>query len=182
MDDNEIIELFFERSPSALRETAAKYGKLCRHVAMRILGSEEDAEEIANDVLSRLWEHIPPERPGSLKAYACRIARNAAVNRAESESAKKRGGEYEKITGEWTEIIPDDADIASEVALKDVFERFLDTLDEESRNIFVRRYWFGEPVKDVAAFYSVSESKVKSSLFRTRKKMKDYLIKEGITA
>ena len=182
MDDTEIIELFFERSETALKHTTEKYGKLCLRIARNILGNDEDAQETLNDVLSRLWESIPPERPQSLKAYACRIARNTSINRAEKEGAKKRGGEFVKIGEEWLEIFPDDTDVASEIALKDVFERFLDTLETTERNIFVRRYWFSDSVKDIAAFYGMGESRVKTSLFRTRKKMKDYLVKEGITA
>lgn len=181
MDDTEIIELFFERSQTAVKHTALKYGRLLKRIAVNICGSPEDAEEIANDVLSRLWNNIPPERPKNLKAYACRIARNLSVNRTESENAKKRGGEFVKIGEEWTEMFASDPGFDSEIALKDVFERFLDSLDTESRNIFVRRYWFADSVKDIAAFYLISESKVKSSLFRTRSKMKEYLTKEGIT-
>lgn len=181
MDDTEITELFFERSQTAVSQTAQKYGGLITRIALNILGSSEDAEEVVNDVLARLWDSIPPERPQSLKAYACRIARNLSINRMAGETAKKRGGEFLKISAEWLEIFPCD-EFDSEVALKDVFERFLDTLDAESRRIFVRRYWFADNVKDIAQLYRVSESKVKSSLFRTRKKMKEYLMKEGITA
>lgn len=181
MDDTEIIELFFERSPNALKQISEKYGKLCLRLVRNILGNDEDAEEILNDVLSRLWKHIPPLRPQNLKAYVCRIARNAAVNRVEKENAAKRGGNFAQVQGEWLEMFPNGEDIASEVALKDIFERFLDSLGEEERSLFVRRYWFADSVKDVAAFYALSESRVKSSLFRTRNKMREFLAKEGFT-
>lgn len=181
MNDDEITGLFFARSEEAVKQTASKYGGLLTRIALNISGSTEDAEEVVNDVFKRLWDSIPPEFPDSLKAYACRIARNLAINRLEGEKAKKRGGEFVRISDEWLEMLPSGGSFDEGIVLKDVFERFLDTLDAENRNIFVRRYWFAEPVKDIAFFYRISESKVKSSLFRSRKKMKEFLTKEGVS-
>lgn len=180
MTDNQITGLFFQRSEKAIHHATEKYGNLILRIAGNILGNSDDSEEVLNDVLCRLWNVIPPESPENLKAFCARLSRNTAINRLAQRKAQKRGGNLTQIDSEWLEILPDSGDFTSEVALKDVFDRFLETLGEENRKIFVRRYFFMDSVEDIADIYRISQSKVKSSLFRTRNALREYLMKEGI--
>lgn len=184
MDDNAIIELYFARDERALRETSDKYGALCLSVANNILGCHEDAEETVNDAYLAAWNSIPPARPNSLRAFVCSIARNAALKRFEYNTAKKRSpsallsfSELEEILTDGADI-PDTSDISAE-ELGGLIESFLKTQSADARCVFVRRYWFFDPIADIAKKYSFSESKVKTLLSRTRGKLKKYLNKEG---
>ena len=181
MDDNAIIELYFARDEQALRETSDKYGALCLSVANNILGCREDAEETVNDAYLAAWNSIPPARPNSLRAFVCGIARNAALKRLEYNTAKKRSPSALLSFSELEEILTDGADISdiSAEELGGLIERFLKTQSADARCVFVRRYWFFDSIAEIAKKYSFGESKVKTLLSRTRKKLKTYLNKEG---
>ncbi|MFT4146540.1 MAG: sigma-70 family RNA polymerase sigma factor [Mobilitalea sp.] len=182
MEDSQIIELYFKRSESAIKETKAKYGKLCYHIAFNILKSKEDAEECENDTYLKAWDSIPPKEPDPLPAYLCKIVRNLALQKYEYYTAKKRNRNLELVYNELEECIPGGFDLEdhySEGQLSQLIDTFLRGIDQESRILFVLRYWHTNPIKVIAARFHMSESKVKSSLFRTRNKLKIYLEEEG---
>ena len=184
MEDRRIIDLYWARSEEAISETARKYGRYCRAIARNILNNDEDAEECVSDAYLRLWNAIPPARPNRLQTYLGRIVRNLSLNKREKASAEKRGaGQIPLILDELAECIPDDSDgeaVTESILIKDVLDRFLDTLSPEARKIFVRRYWYMSSLKEIAAEYGISEGNAAVSLLRTRMKLKTVLEKEGI--
>lgn len=184
MDEKQIIDLYWTRSERAIEETAKKYGKFCHSIAYNILADHEDSEECVNDAYLHTWNAIPPRRPNKLSAFLGRITRNLALNRYGRETAQKRGGgQVELAVEELAECIPDPATVERQVdnrMLADALNRFLGELPAETRNILLRRYWQLCPVREIASFYGISESKVKMSLMRTRGKLKRFLEQEGI--
>jgi RNA polymerase sigma-70 factor (ECF subfamily) len=184
MDDSKIVELFFDRSELAISETSKKYGRYCHYIAYNILRNNEDAEECVNDTYMRAWNSIPPKRPNKLQTYLGKITRNLALNMLEKLTAQKRGkGQIPLVLDELGECIPDErssTDIVEDMYIKELLDRFLDALPAETRKIFVRRYWYMSAVKEIAREYNLTESKVTVTLFRTRKKLKEYLEEEGI--
>ena len=184
MEEKEIIELYWARSERAIRETAKKYGKFCHSIAYNILSSHPDSEECVNDTYLHTWNAIPPTRPENLPAFLGQITRNLALKRYERNRARKRGGGQVMLAlEELAECIP--APIGLEQQIEDrelarLLNQFLAGLSGENRKIFLRRYWELCTVKEIAALYGISESKVKMSLMRTRGKLKSYLEKEGI--
>lgn len=185
MDDRQIVDLYFERSETAISETAQKYGRYCRYIALNILHNDEDSEECVNDTYLRAWNSIPPHRPSVLKTYLGKITRNLSLDRYEKLNAEKRnGGQMSLVFDELQECLPSlerTESIIDEIALTDVFNHFLSSLSSEQRKVFMRRYWYLSPIKEMATEYGLSESKVKMSLLRSRKKLKKILEKEGIS-
>lgn len=183
MEDAQIIELYFKRSERAIAETAQKYGRLCRSIAMNILGNFSDAEECENDTYVAAWNAIPPTRPNIFSAFLSRITRNIALNKYEYNRAKKRNNEFDLILSELEECVSsgetvEDIYAAGEAA--EVIDDYLAGLKRETRVIFVRRYWYSDSVRDIAKRLRISESKVKTTLFRTRRELKKYLEQRGI--
>ncbi len=181
MDDNRIIELYFERSENAIAETQKKYGKYCFYIAQNILECELDAEEIVNDTYLRAWDSIPPTRPKHFKIYLGRIAKRLALNRRQYNTRDKRGGAHvDAVIDEFADFLTDgDGDPTDAIALRDSLNRFLASLDEQTRNIFVRRYWYSAQVSDIARDFRMGESRVCMLMLRTRKKLELFLQKEG---
>lgn len=177
MEDQKIVELYWERSETAISETQKKYGRYCHYIAYQILYSDQDAEECVNDTYLAVWNSIPPNRPEPLQPYVCRIGRNIALNRLRSAAAQKRSGyviSLEELSGCIPAPCRDDGK-----ALGRAMDAWLDTLNIESRVIFLRRYWFGDSVKDIAAAFKMKENAVSVRLSRLRDSLKAYLIKEG---
>ena len=182
MEDEKIVEMYWARSEDAIKETEAKYGSYCRRIAMNILSNELDAEECVNDTYLKAWEAIPPARPERLSSFLGRITRNIALNRYARDRAQKRSPKAETVYEEISELIPDGSESpADESALRDAINAFLSSLSPKNRIIFVQRYWYLCSVKEIAKNRAISESDVKVSLLRTRRKFKEYLMKEGIT-
>lgn len=182
MEDSRIIELYFARDESAITETAKKYGRLCLKVAGNILSSDSDVEECVNDTYLGVWNAIPPTRPNNFRNYICRIVRNVAFKRYNYNAAKKRSVELECSLSEMEDILPDESisyDVDNEY-IGEAINEFLDGLDSEARVMFVRKYWFFDTVSEIASRFSFSESKVKSSLYHTREKLRKYLEEKGI--
>ena len=181
MEDTEIIELFTARDERAVTEVKAKYGGLCRSVALSMLRDREDAEECVSDVHLILWNNIPPA-PDNLKAYICRLTKNICLKRIEYNSAEKRRDSSKLSLSELGEDLrgEDFAVRQSHMELGEIISRFLRSQAPEVRNVFLRRYWLMESVEEIAERFSFSKSKVKSMLFRTRNKLEKYLKKEGI--
>ena len=185
MEDSKIIRLYWERSEQAISETAKKYGRYCHFIALNILCNESDSEECVNDTYLRVWNCIPPKQPNRLQTFLGKITRNLALNRYEKQSAKKRGGgQIPLILDELGECISSAActeNIVDEIVIKDALDAFLKSLPVHTRKIFVRRYWYMDSVKEIAAAYGLTENKVCVTLFRTRAKLKELFEKEGIT-
>ena len=182
MEDETIITLFWERNEQAIRETDAAYGRKLFALSNRILGDREDAEESVSDTYLEAWNAIPPKRPRNLYGFLAAICRNLSFNRLDWKLAAKRNAEVVLLTQEMENCIPDrrlDGEMDGR-ELRRVLERFLQSLSQESRLIFLRRYLYVDTVSEIAARYHISESKVKTQLHRTRKKLKAYLEKEDI--
>lgn len=184
MEDREIVALYWEREEAALDETAAKYTPYCQTVARHILQNREDAEECVNDAFEKAWNAIPPHRPENLKAFLGKLTRNLALNRYQhSHAAKRGGGELALALSELESCLAarDSVETACDAhRLTEALDRFLAGLSSAHRMVFVRRYWYLDPVRAIAERYHMSESRVKSILFRVRKELKAYLQKEGL--
>ena len=183
MNDTEIVELYWSRKERAVEETAKKYGSYCYAIAYNILSNREDSEESVNDTYIEAWNAMPPHRPLILSSFLGKITRRLAIDKWRSDHAQKRGG------GELTDVLDE---LAECVAYEDSAERhlekqmlsqaindFLRTLSETERKIFVCRYFYMESVEAVCKRFGYSVSKVKSTLFRVREKLRIYLQKEG---
>ncbi len=177
MDDQRIIALYFERSESAIRETERKYGRLLLHTAKNIVG-EEDSREVVNDTYLRAWNTIPPQNPPLFSAFLCRIARGLAIDRWRRMNAVRRqAGLYAGSLEELAGCIPDggreplDEEMENR-RLCEVLDEWLGTLEAETRILFVRRYYFGEGTRSIAADLGWREEKAKSRLHRARAELK----------
>lgn len=182
MEDKKIVDLFFARSELAIAQAREKYGALCRKIAGNMLKNAEDAEECVNDTMLALWNAIPPARPQLLGAFIARITRNQAGNRLAYNTAQKRNAQMAVSMEELSDCLAAPGTVEQEFEgreLTRVIEQFLLTLDDDSRNMFLRRYWFYDSVAEIASGFGVSKSKVKSVLFRAREKLRAHLIKEG---
>ncbi|MGI6743010.1 MAG: RNA polymerase sigma factor [Eubacteriales bacterium] len=184
MEDSKIIELYWERSETAISETAKKYSRYCHSISFNILHNKEDAEECVNDTYLNAWNTIPPNRPNCLAAFLGKITRNLSLDKFKKYSAQKRGqGETAIALSELDEIIPSPASVEESINEKELtalLDKFLEKLPKEKRIIFVRRYWYLMPIKTIAEQLSISESQVKSALFRIRNELKSYLEAEGV--
>lgn len=184
MEDTEIIELYWIRSENAIEETAEKYGKYCKSIVYNILQNREDTEECLNDTWFHTWNAIPTERPYEFRTWLGRIARNLAFDRYRKLTAKKRGGrEMDILLSELDDCIPTIKTVEKEIEdtqLAELINSYLKSQKKENRMIFMRRYYYSDSVKEIAKRFQISESKVKSSLFRTRKGLREYLEKEEI--
>ena len=184
MEDNRIIDMFFQRDQQALRETELKYGSYLQTIAYRVLGSREDAEECVNDALLSAWNSIPPQRPSVFRMFLAKLARNHSLNRYKSErTAKRGGGEAALAIEELEECVAGSSDTeagAMTEALQKGVNTFVRSLPEREGDIFLRRYFFLENVKDIAASYGISQDNASVILSRTRKKLREYLEKEQL--
>lgn len=182
MTDQRIVDLFWQRSEDAVRSTSQKYGAYLTKIAMNILHHHEESEECVNDTYLTTWEQIPPDRPQKLLPYLGRITRCLAYNRYDYLTAQKRSAEFTLQLTELDECLSRPDTVESQYEndeLAAAISAFLRTLDAEKRNIFIRRYWFSDSIADLSDRFEISESKVKSILFRVRKQMKKYLESEG---
>ena len=182
MEEQQIVALFEQRSPEAVKAALGNYGKLLRQLCGNILCDDRDAEECINDTMLALWDAIPPAKPNNFKSFVCRIARNLSLKRLESLSRQKRSAEVLLSLEELAEVLSDEniADKVSDEDIGKLISDFLRSEKEEVRNVFIRKYYFFDSVYAIAKRYSFTESKVKNMLLRTRKKLKEYLIKEGV--
>lgn len=183
MEDEHIIALYTQRCEEAIIETKKKYGPYCRTIARNILADELDVEECENDTYLAAWKIIPPQMPRKFTVFLGRIIRNIALDKYGYNTAKKRNKEFEVIltelegcatSGSTVEMAYEEGEIARYI------NQFLEMLDVEARHLFIRRYWYLDSVGDLSQRFCMSESKVKSMLFRTRNKLRIYLEKEGI--
>lgn len=182
MEDQLIINLFFERSEDAICELNLKYGKICKQLANKFLHNEQDAEECINDAYLAVWNTIPPQKPKPLSAYVCRIVKNIAIKRYRDNTAQKRNNYYDVILEEAEEFLSVNESVESEILAKEISSRinvFLGQIKETDRIMFVQRYWFCASVREIAKMTGLSKNYVTVHLHRTREKLKDYLKAEG---
>jgi len=184
MEDDQIIRLYWRRSEEAIAETAVKYGIYCKSIAYGILRNSEDTEECVTDTYLRAWNVIPPQKPKSLSAFLGKITRNLALSRYRKNTAKFRGGNQVKLAfEELNQAIPSPVSIDSiteEKELIHTLEAFLWSLSKEKRQVFLLRYWYFRSLKEISVQLQLSESKVRSMLYRMRKDLKTHLEREGI--
>ena len=181
MQDHEIIALYFERDERAIAETAGKYGTYCHSIAVNILADQMDAEECVNDTWLRTWNAIPPHRPDILRVFIGKITRNLALDKYKARTAEKRfGGEFALSLDELDECVGTD-ESAEESIVGETISRFLQGQPELSRKMFVCRYFYCDSIRDIADRFQVTEGKVKTTLFRVRGKLREYLETEGIS-
>lgn len=184
IEDREIVALFFKRDEAAIAETEKKYAGYCRSIAYNILYSKEDAEECVNDTWVNAWNSIPPHSPTVLSTYLGKLTRFISIKKwRDSRRQKRGGGEISLAYEELAECIESGADVADELETKelaDSINSFLNELDETAQRIFVCRYWYFDSIASIGEQFGFSKSKVKSILYRTRKKLSAYLQKEGV--
>ncbi len=181
MEDTRIIDLFFERSEQAIEALNEKYGKLCRRIAQNIVGDVRDAEECVNDAYLGVWNTIPPQRPQVLSSYVCRIVRNRAITRYEANAAQKRS-HYDAALDELAFSLSDSSRADDEYTVHELtalLDRFLYALPRRDRILFLRRYWYGDAVKDIAAQLHLPAHHVTVRLSRIREKLTRFAQKEG---
>ncbi len=184
MNDDKIVDLFLERNQTAIKETQIKYGSKLKRISYNILFNEEDVNECENDTYLNAWNSIPPKSPKSyLFSFLAKIIRNTSINLYNKNHAKKRISHIQELTKELEECIPSPSDdylVLEESNLTKHINEFLNLLKEDDRNIFILRYWFSYSIKDISKKYRVSDSKIKSSLFRTRNKMRNFFEDKGV--
>lgn len=181
--DEEIVELYFQRDELAIAKSQEKYGGYCYTIGYNILYSNEDTEECVNETWLKAWNAIPPKKPSRLGAFFGKITRFIALDKYKSGKRQKRGGEFSLVIEELDECIPDGMrteDCIDKALIAKAIQCFLEDLSEQDRAVFLARYWYAYAVKDVAEKYSLNLNTVKSSLLRSRYKLKACLEKEGI--
>lgn len=185
MEDSEIIDLYWARDERALEETEEKYGGYCRAISYNILKNLQDVEECVNDTYERAWNAMPPQRPMILGAFLGRITRNLSVNYYRAKRRERRGGGQLQLTLEELDQLAWEAGALEQrleaKELTQLLDRFLRELPRKDCCVFLRRYWYVDSVLDIAQRYHMAEGTVKSSLFRTRKKLRAFLEQEGIS-
>ena len=183
MEDEQIISLFWARDERAIEELAHRHGGLCRAMALRMLGSFQDAEECLSDALLAAWNSIPPSRPDPLRSFVCRIARNLATKRYHANRAEKRNSQYDLALDELSECIPDSQSVEEACEARELaagIDRFLDTLSYEDRFLFMRRYWYADSLPDAARMAGMRYGTAAVRLHRVKEKLKQHLQKEGL--
>lgn len=184
MQDDQIIDLYWSRDEQAITESQRSYGSYCHSIAFHILYDRDDADECVNDTWLRAWNAMPPSRPSRLALFLGTITRNLSLDRWKGKRAMKRGsGEMMLALDELAECVPDKnstEDAVETAELERLLNEFLHTLPERDCNVFLRRYWYVEEYNDIAKRYDMKLNTVKTSLFRTRRRLKTLLEKEGI--
>ena len=184
MEDERIVDLYWQRSDEAISETNQKYGRYCHTIAYNICGKDEDAEECVNDTWFRAWNLMPDQRPSVLSVFLGRITRNLAIDCIKARNRLKRGGgEAVLVLDELEECIPGGKppeQVLEEKELEEAIRRFVSELPAFEKTIFILRYWHLISVPEISKKLCCSQGKIKSSLFRTRKKLRIFLQEEGL--
>lgn len=182
MNDNDIVQLYWDRNEQAIPATAHKYGNYCASIARNILGNNEDAEECVNDTYLNTWNSIPPHRPNQLSTFLGKIVRNLSFNKYKHNTAEKRSAEVTLALDELAECVSDDNTVEQAIEhqeLVNAINSFVRSLSMKKRNIFVRRYWYADAVSSIAKDYGMLPDSVSKTLERTRKELAVYLRERG---
>ena len=183
MEDHRIIELYWQRKESAITETAKKYGGFCHRIALNILSVQEDAEECVNDSYHSVWNRIPPTRPESFKAFLGRIVRNLSISRYRKNRAQKRYSGMELLLSELEDCIPAAEQVETVIEraqLSTLISDWLESLSSEERTLFIRRYWFGEELQQLAREFRLTPNALAGRMLKLRKALRHQLEEEGI--
>lgn len=183
MEDGAIIELYWARDQRAIIASDEKYGALCRSLSLNILASREDAEECVNDTWHRAWNTMPPQRPGSLRAYLAKIVRSLSIDRWRAKRAKKRGEGLEILLEELEDCVPATPSAEAAAEAREVaghIDRWLDGLSPENRVAFVGRYWYGMGMDELSERVGISARQMTQRLFRLRSSLRKALEREGV--
>ncbi len=181
-EDCKIVDLFYARNEQAIKELSEKYGQACLRLAENILRNRSDAEECVNDAYLALWNNIPPAKPDPLKAYLFRVVRNLSIAKFHANTAEKRNSHYDLVLDELEGVLPATVTLERELeseALAKHIDRFLDSLDKDSRVMFLCRYWRSDSLSEIAEKFGTNSHNVSVRLSRIREKLKKYLEKEG---
>ena len=184
MEDERIIELYFRRDEDAIAETDKKYGLLCHRIAGNVLHVREDAEECVADTYHTVWNTVPPQRPHAFSAFLGRITRNLAISRWRANHAKKRYAGMETMLSELGDCVPDPhgiEELTDRRTLSGLLSRWLDTLGEDDRALFVRRYWYGDSVQHLAGLCGETPNRMAKRMQRLRRALRERLEKEGVS-
>ena len=183
MDDEKIVQLYWDRNEQAITATADKYGSYCASIAKNILNNKEDAEECVNDTFINAWNSMPPHRPSILSAFLGKITRNLSLNRYKYNTADKRGGgEVALVLDEIAELVSGTDSVEQKIHHKELLkaiDAFLDRLPPNKRSIFVCRYWYYDSISDIASRFGVTENNVSVTLNRLRLKLRNDLLERG---
>ena len=182
MEDVAIIELYWARNEDALTQTDLKYGPMCRSLAFNILSDRQDSEECVNDTWHRAWDTMPPQRPTSLRAYLGRIVRNLSISRLRQRAAQKRGGGANMLLSELEDCLPSPASVEQQLDAGELaasISHWLRTLDTDDRVLFVRRYWYGDPVHMLADRWGFEPNRMAKRMLKLRRSLKLWLEQEG---
>ena len=181
MEDSKIIELYFKRDETAISETSEKYSSYCSVIAKNILHNELDEEECLSDTWLCAWNNIPPTVPNCLRVFLGKVTRNISLNLFRKKNTAKRKAVFEPID-ELLEVVDSGETVEETVdakSLSEYIDKFLRNLTEEKRYVFIRRYWYGDSLLDIAEKAGINETRVKNILSRLRKKLREELEKEG---
>ena len=183
MTDEKIVDLYWQRDESAVSETQAKYGRYLTKIAYNILTDMEDSLESVNDTYMYAWKAMPPHRPAILSTFLAKITRRAAIDIVRKKNRDKRiPSEYTFSLSELEECISDQRTVEQKIEaeeLSNLIKKYLRTISPEARQLFIGRYFFLDPLKEVARYCGMSEAKAKSMLYRTRCGLREYLNREG---
>ena len=183
MNDNDIIQLYWDRNDQAISITSEKYGHYCKSIAKNILSNNEDAEECVNDTYLNAWNSMPTHWPEQLSTFLGKITRNLSFNKYKHNHAEKRGGgEIKLVLNELTDCVSDVDNVEQIIDRKELVKTintFVRSLSPKKRNIFVRRYWYADSVSKIAADYGMLQGTVSKALERTQKQLKSYLAERG---
>ena len=184
MNDTDIINLYYERNEDAVRETMNSYHNRLLRFAMRFLSDSRDAEECVNDTWLRAWDSMPPQRPAKLSVFLGKITRNLSLDRYRNYSAEKRkGSKTAEVIEELSECISGGdnvSDYIDKMVLTELIVKFLRKQNEANRNIFIRRYWRFDSIREIAEDFGMNDRSVATILFRMRTQLKKELLEEGI--
>lgn len=184
MDDCDIVELYWQRNETAITQTKEKYGPYCYAIAYNILYNREDAQESENDTYHAAWNAMPPHKPQLLSAFLGKITRRISLDKWKKNAAQKRGGSEVPLSlDELAECIPDKNTVEKQLETEElakIIDTFLRELPATERSVFLCRYWYLEPVRDIGKQFGFSESKVKSMLHRTRQKLRTCLQEQEV--
>lgn len=182
MEDRKILQLLWDRMEEALTALAEKFGRGLYKLAMNILNNHDDSEEAVNDTYLALWNRIPPEKPDPLTPYVYRVGRNTALNKLRSNTAQKRYSNYTLSLDELADSLPGGTldDVIDAKTLGQAIDHWLSTQSYTNRTLFLRRYWYGDPVSTLASTYAMTPGSVSTRLNRLRAGLRDYLYKEGL--
>lgn len=183
MDDRDIIQLYWDRNDQAIGETSEKYGRYCKSIAKNILGNEQDAEECVNDTYLSAWNAMPTHWPEQLVTFLGKITRNLSFNKYKFNHAQKRGcGEIVLVLDELADCVSGVDNVQQEIDRKELVKAlnaFVADLSEVKRNLFVRRYWYADPIAEIARAHGMRQGNVAKILERLRKQLRMYLTERG---